>query len=441
MKTWRSVLDPQRRADALATAREVIVRVTDPERLSAAIEAAGEQTWSPQTFRWRPCSVAEGEAGLAVLCAYAHACLPEEGWDVVAHDYLRAAVRGAERESGVACGLFEGVSGLAFVASALSRDGERYSRLLASLDAGLAPQASALGERLRLSEQAVPVSYFDVISGASGVGAYLLRRDVHRVLPNILTGLVSLAEPQEAVPRWWTPPYLIGDESTARLYPQGLLNCGLAHGVPGPLALLALALNAGVEVRGQRSAVRTLADWIVSHRVDGQWGLDWPSVVPIEPADGAPLSIGTETASSRTAWCYGSPGVARSLWSAGQALDDQELCQLALEAMSAVLRRPVHQRGIESPTLCHGISGLLQIVLRFWHDTNHDVFSTAARDLVDLLLTAYDPERYLAFASLGPGSLPVDRPGLLDGAAGVAITLLAASTNTEPSWDRLFLMS
>jgi hypothetical protein len=32
-------------------------------------------------------------------------------------------------------------------------------------------------------------------------------------------------------------------------------------------------------------------------------------------------------------------------------------------------------------------------------------------------------------------------PGLLFGASGVGLALLAASTEIEPSWDRLFLMS
>jgi hypothetical protein len=34
-----------------------------------------------------------------------------------------------------------------------------------------------------------------------------------------------------------------------------------------------------------------------------------------------------------------------------------------------------------------------------------------------------------------------DQPGLLDGAAGVALVLLAQATGVEPSWDRLFLLS
>jgi hypothetical protein len=373
------------------------------------------------------------------MCAYLDACLPGEGWDLTAHGFLTTAARGAERRPRVPPGLFGGLSGLAFATASLSRDGARYQRLLATLDEALAPRAAALGAGLRGQDPGA-VSEFDVISGASGVTAYLLKRDTGGVLPEVLRGLVSLAEPGDGPPRWMTPPQLLGDASMVRLYPSGNLNCGLAHGIPGPLAVLALALGSGVEVRGQVDAVRRLADWLVAHRVDDQWGVNWPTAVPL-PAPGVPDPDRTMLRPSRSAWCYGSPGIARALWFAGDALGDARLRELAVEAMQAVLRRPVNQRQIESPTFCHGVAGLLQIVLRFAHDTGLAAFAAAAAELVDQLLATYEPERPLAYASLEPGPNPVDRAGLLEGAPGVAMTLLAAATDAEPSWDRLFVLS
>ena len=423
----------------MTVARDVAVRASDPGRISAALAAAAGQTHYPQSLHWEPYGIAEGDAALAVMCAYLDACLPSEGWDVVAHGFLTVAARGAERTPRLPPGLFGGLSGLAFAAASLSRGGARYQRLLASLDEALALEAPALGAGLR-GRDAGAVSEFDVITGASGVGAYLLRRDAQRLLPVLLSGLVSLAEPQAGPPRWMTPPHLLGDASMMRLYPWGNLDCGLAHGIPGPLALLALALGNGVEVPGQATAVRRLTHWLLSHRADDQWGINWPTVVPL-PAPGAPDPEPAELPPSRSAWCYGSPGIARALWLAGDVLGDAELRELAVEAMRAVRRRPVHERQIESPTFCHGVSGLLQIMLRFAHDTRLPDFSDAAAELVDELLDAYEPERPLAYASLEPGPHPVDRAGLLDGAPGVAMALLAAATDAEPTWDRLFLLS
>jgi class I lanthipeptide synthase len=389
---------------------------------------------------WEPYGIAEGDAGLALMCAYFDACLPGTGWDEIGHGFLTVAARGAEQVSRLPPGLFGGLSGLAFAAASLSRGGTRYQRLLTALDETLAPDAAALGAGLHTGREPGSVGAFDVISGASGIGAYLLERDPHRVLPEVLGGLVSLAESQEGQPRWVTPAHLLGDEAMVRLYPWGNLNCGLAHGIPGPLALLALALSKGVEVPGQAEALRRLADWLVVHRADDEWGVHWPSAVPLPPP-GAPDPEPARLEPSRCAWCYGSPGVARALWLAGAALDDARLRELAVEAMLAVLRRPVERRWIDSPTFCHGVAGLLQIVLRFAHDTGLPAFSEGAGELVDQLLAAYEPERPLGYASLEPGSNPVDRPGLLDGAPGVAMVLLAAATDAEPTWDRIFLLS
>jgi hypothetical protein len=47
----------------------------------------------------------------------------------------------------------------------------------------------------------------------------------------------------------------------------------------------------------------------------------------------------------------------------------------------------------------------------------------------------------LGFRSLEPAGNAVDQAGLLDGAPGVALVLLAAATDAEPTWDRLFLLA
>ena len=280
-----------------------------------------------------------------------------------------------------------------------------------------------------------------MLTGASGVAAFLLQRDTHGTLREVLAGLTTLADPLGQLPRWWTPPEFMDPRSERRTYPYGYLNCGLAHGIPGPLAVLSLALIAGYEVPGQAEAVRAIADWVLARQVHDQWGISWPAVVPIAPDQAVQHPGDGALEPSRPAWCYGSAGVARTLWLAGLALHDAELQRVAVAAMEAVLRCPADQRRIDSPTLCHGVAGLLQVVLRFWHDTRLDVFAAGAAELADQLLAAYEPARPLGFASMEPGRNPVDRAGLLDGAPGVALALLAAATDTEPTWDRMFLLS
>jgi hypothetical protein len=437
------VLGPERRFEGLRVAREVSARVTDPARVRAATVAASHQTNFPQTVRWDPIGVAEGDAGVAMLCGYLDACFPDEGWDAVGHRLLDSCVSALERVGVGHSGLFGGLSGLALAALTLSRAGRRYQRLLRHLDRALLPSAIEQADALASRRGGLAVGDFDLVTGVTGVGAYLLarkhERGVMEALRRTLGALVWLAGSDGDMPRWWTPRALLAGEDMVREFPDGNLNCGLAHGIPGPLALLALASREGVEVEGQATAMREIAEWLVEQRIEDEWGVNWPSAVP---ALGRGLAgPGAPPRPTRSAWCYGSPGIACALWLAGSALADSDLCSLAVDAIEAVHRRPLSARNIDSPTFCHGVAGLLQITLRFAQATGTPMFADAADALAAQLLAAYEPGRLLGYAALEPGGNPVDRAGVLDGAAGVAMVLLAAGTDAEPSWDRLFLLA
>lgn len=449
---WRVTLPAPKAAAALAVARDVAARLTDEARVRAAIEAAARQTAYPRSVHWEPHGIAQGDAGLALLYASMDACLPGEGWDEAGHAALVGAARGAEAAEYLSPGLFAGLAGLAFAAAALSRHGARYRRLLESLDRAIAPQTFALARSVSSRPAQMSVSEFDAISGLAGIGAYLLTLEEARleparaaglgagpgaVLGAVLEALASLGPGTESLPAWYTPAHLLGDETTARLYPGGNLNCGLAHGIPGPLATLALALRDRGNARSLEQAIRQIAGWLVENRADDAWGINWPTAVPVRD-DRVDEQV---CEPSRSAWCYGSPGVARALWLAGDATSDQEWCDVAIEAMRAVYRRPLAARRIDSPTFCHGVAGLLQVTLRFAHDTGLALFAEAAEALTDQLLALYEPDSILGYQCFEPAGNRVDQPGLLDGAAGVALVLLSAAVPVEPTWDRLFLLS
>jgi len=414
-----------------------------------AAAAAGSQTAFPRTAHWIPYTISQGYSGLAVLWGYLDSCFGEEGWDRTGREHLEMAVRGAESSPGIPLGLFSGLSGLAFGALQLSRHGTRYQRLLTSLDEAIVPQAIAMADRVRDQTNGVSVGDFDVISGLSGTGAYLLSR---RDQPGVATGvnaviqaLLEIVAEENGVPRWHTPVRLLWDEEVMSAYPQGNLNCGLAHGVPGVLALLSMALRSGIAIPGMAEVIGRTSDWLCENRCDDEWGVNWPTAVHLVHSPDGRLGSGDAKSAphgpSRSAWCYGSPGIARSLWLAGEALDRDDLRDLAVSAMEAVFRRPIPVRRIDSPTFCHGVSGLLAITLRFVNDTGVAALAEGSRMLIQQLLGSYQPTSLLGFRNIETDNQEVDQPGLLDGAPGVALVLLAAATLTEPTWDRLFLLS
>jgi len=449
---WKPALTGELATAALCAARDVAQRLRAREHVEAAAAAAREQTAFPRSTHWIPYTISQGYAGLAVLWGYLDSCFAEEGWDITGREHLELAVRSAEASAQLPLGLFSGLSGLAFGAWQLSRGGTRYQRLLARLDEAICDQAIAMADDVRARHNGVTVGDFDVISGLSGVGAYLLcrhdRPDTAAALSSVIDALVQLASVETNVPRWLTPYELLWDESMKEVYPHGNLNCGLAHGIPGPLAFLSQSLRSGSTVPGLKEAIAHMADWLCENRFDDVWGINWPTAVPLErvegPAGGELRSASARSAPdgpSRCAWCYGSPGIARSLWLAGEALDRDDYRSLAVASMEDVFRRPVAARRIDSPTFCHGVAGLLAIALRFASDTGSAIFIEQSHTLVKQILDSYQPESALGFRNLEVADHEMDQPGLLDGSPGVALVLLAAATNVEPTWDRLFLLS
>jgi lantibiotic biosynthesis protein len=423
-------------------ARDLGARLGRAALVREAVAAARAQTTFPESVHWRDHSLAQGYAGLSVLSGALDRCLPDEGWDRIGHRQLQAAAGGAERAGRLPASLYAGVAGLGFAGLVLSGGRSRYGRFLGSVDAALLPMVSAGVERLAQSRGGRSVSEFDLISGLAGVGVYLLGRRqqpaVRAALTSLLQSLARLLLDRGSPPGWHTTVELLGRDDQRRQYPYGNLNCGLAHGLPGPLALLAVALREGVEVQGAAEATDRAAGWLADHRLDDDWGVNWPNAVPVAVAG---ATSPPQPVPSRTAWCYGAPGVARALWLAGEALGEDRYRKLAVTAMEDALSKPQRHRGISSPTFCHGTAGLLQVTLRFARDTGLAAFDRAAGALTDELLSAYEPGSLLGYRTVEPGDQRVDQPGLLDGAPGVALALLAVASPLDPVWDRLFLLS
>lgn len=424
--SWHPVLTGAEAERARAVALEVASRL-------AAREHAAEDPPLP--------GLSSADSSIALVCAQLDRMFPDGGWDRAGHLHLTAAGRTAER-GGTPLGLFDGVAGLGYTAQRLAAGRTRYGTLLTAIDDAIAAGVAASSARLARAG-GMPVRAWDLISGITGIGVHLLgRREepaARAALGEILSALVELTRETDGAPRWATPPEHLYEDMRASA-PEGNLNCGLAHGVPGPLALMSLALAEGVEVSGQADAVRRLADWVAGQCRPGRFGPEWPAAIPLgeyQRADRQPPA--------RPGWCYGSAGVGRTLWLAGVALDEPELARLAERAVRAAVERQRTDRPLGAPTLCHGTAGLAQVTLRMVADSGAEDLSREARMLCLELVERFDPDAPLGYRGEAQmRDVPhakADDPALLDGAAGPPLVLLAAATAIDPGWDRAMLLS
>jgi class I lanthipeptide synthase len=251
---------------------------------------------------------------------------------------------------------------------------------------------------------------FDLLRGITGLGALLLRRpETSPLLENVLTYLVSLIHPvaDPVLPGWWSPEGPGHEEVTG-----GHSNNGVAHGISGVLALLALTVRRGIQVAGQLDAIVVFAHWL--QRFGGYWitrdqlsSTTQPRMVPGRPS-----------------WCYGDLGIARALQLAAIAVGDPASRKAAEQTALAALTDPARMSLITDASLCHGWAGLLTVT-RF-----------IAVDSPDPEVFAEPIDRLTGRLATGLGSLP--KPGFLEGRAGARLALEGTDST---GWTRALLIT
>lgn len=246
MQPWRSLVgDDELRARTQRLSFEIAHRLRAPGAVEAIACLANEQAGDSQRRHWLPESAGSGPLSVALLFAYLDRCFPCEGWDLAAHQQLERAVHGIEplsRFERCADGAITGIAGMCFTAQYMAKGTHRYARLLARLDHILTERVSTDLYLLSSSGRRISWTDFDLIGGLSGICRYLLlRRDcpaVAAVLHGALDHLIALSHKLDSSPGFFTPAELLPTDLHRELYPYGYTDCGLAHGVPGPLSAL-----------------------------------------------------------------------------------------------------------------------------------------------------------------------------------------------------------
>ncbi len=391
-------------------------------------------SWSSRP-QWRQ-SLAHGAPGIALL-HIERAATGLGPWEY-ARAWLAVAAD-APVTSGADSYLYYGAPALAHaLASAAQARPGSYQRALDHLDQAVAADAVRRCEQAeaRIERCDLPVlAEFDTIRGLAGIGAVLLRRAADgEAMRRILSCLVRLTDDVkykgELRPGWWTTDGPSGTPD--QRFPGGHANNGLAHGIAGPLALLALALRRGVEVEGQREAIRTVLAWLERWRDGHAWPY-WITAAHLAGPDRRPL------APQRPSWCYGAAGLARAQQLAAIAVGDHRLRHDAESALATAL--------LDAPTLaattdlsaCHGYAGLAHIAHQAAADAS-PLCAARLRSASALLLDTTHPPR------TDPDEqarhlLATAGPAFLEGAAGTALALLAPATNSTPAthWDACLL--
>lgn len=408
---WQPILEGSLAERAHASAREVIAALGDPTAQTDA-------------------GLAGGAAGLALVFAYVGRAWNHPPHLDTARRYLERATD-ALTEQVLPPSLYSGFVGIAWAHHQLERllYGESDGDAAAELDDAL----------VLLLQQQPWYREYDLISGLVGFGLFALERLPRpRAIQALELLLARLDETSETTPQgitWHTRPYLL-PEHQRREYPDGYHNLGLAHGVPAVVAFLAAVVARGL---GGELARRLL---------DG--GLAW--LHSQKNPDSAPGCFGVSAEkrgpeqATRLAWCYGDAGIAVALLAGADSLGHQPMRQLALEVARKSADRKPGTAGVVDPGVCHGAAGLAHCFNRLYQATHDPRYLEVARDWCARTLELRREESSIAGYStweMAPDGKFVwsAQAGMLVGAAGVAATLVAATSPIPPDWDRFLMMS
>jgi lantibiotic biosynthesis protein len=406
--------------------------MTAPGAAEAAhriVELLAEPMAPPKNEPWAAHSLAKGAAGIALL-HIERAHLGLSTW-ARAHRWITAVTTG-EVSAADNTGLHLGAPAVAFMLHAANTGSGRYQAALTAMD----PHVTDLAHRrvdaamARIHRGEPPGFHeYDALFGLTGIGAYLLHRDPHgSALGRVLAYLVALTRPARAggttVPGWWVAhdPH----RQTSDRFPYGHGNLGAAHGVSGPLLLLARALRRDATVDGHREAIATITIWLDTWRQDDEHGPWWPEYVTLHDLHTGRTS---QPRASRPSWCYGTPGIARAAQLAAIAMDDDRRRHDAEAALLACLTDPAQLQQVTDTSLCHGWAGIYQTAWRAAHDAQTPALRTILPTLSQALVRHASP----------PSS---GGPGLLEGDAGTALALSTAAQDTAPTsgWDACLLI-
>ncbi|MBV9026710.1 MAG: lanthionine synthetase C family protein [Streptomycetaceae bacterium] len=429
---------------------EVAERLTEPAKVSALWEedALFDVIPSFGAIPMAPAhSLTEGLAGTAVLFAEMGRQDPQA--QRRAHAHLSAAVELMPASGPSGEGLWGGLPSLAAAALTAATAPHHYRGMLATLDERILHRTRVLlsAEQARL-ETGLPlttVAAFDAIGGLTGVGRYLLGghvlagHDAHRdMVAAICRYLVRLSEPISArgtaLPGWYTLP--ADQQAEQGPFPPGVIDAGAAHGIAGPLSLLATARRAGITVPGHEEAASRIAEWLLQRQRNDEYGCYWKGKTSPEeelngPCGGPPLDrVGS--------WCYGTTGIARALQLAGRTFSRPEWERSAVAAQRAVFEHPPERLELPDASLCHGLGGLLTGTVLIARDSGDPLLTARASELAQSVVALFDPGYRFGYQHIplsDSGTVVADRPGLLEGAAGVVLALREYAT-TDTTGDR-----
>lgn len=151
-----------------------------------------------------------------------------------------------------------------------------------------------------------------------------------------------------------------------------------------------------------------------------------------------------EDGQSRLAWCYGDLGVGMRFWYASKTLNDEALGQTAIEVLKhSAKRTAVEDSLVRDAGVCHGSYGNAQMFLRMYRETGDQEFKDAFEFWIqDGINRATFENGYAGYMQWkGMEKDWGAEVSLLEGIAGIGLSILDYLADYNTNWDECLMIS
>jgi len=407
-----------------------ILQAEEAHQARELIESIAADLVYPRTSPWRwaselefPESFAYGDAGISVFFCYLAQAFGCARYAELSSLFLESAFTSIGRKSG--CRNFPaGSSGVGWAAEHV----RRHLPLLPPHDFALRLQTldEDLSEWCRKSNMSA--SFADGLAGLCLYGAERIPADSARSLLSIAVNRIEQASEQMQIGVAW-PVSAPAQDEIRRVLPSldfrtSRHSTSLAFGSAGTLGALLACSSSGMPNSRIPDLVNRGISWVLSSRLDS----DLPQLFP--------TVVGVELLGRPGEWYLGDLGVSIVLLGAAARFMRADWHVIAVES-ARLVAPPKGDRSIDLG-LSDGLAGKAHLCNRFYHATGDEYFADLARKYYSQLIRTF-----CATDLHTPGAAVATRScqGLFWGTSGVGLSLLAAISSLEPSWDRALFAS
>ncbi|MBE8727865.1 lanthionine synthetase LanC family protein [Flavobacterium hungaricum] len=263
-------------------------------------------------------------------------------------------------------------------------------------------------------------NYYDFLHGALGIALYFIERykdkkeeKTKRILLEFSNTLIDkINHNPESI-------FLSNSENPN----QKCIYFGLAHGLAGTLNFL-IFLEKIIHQENQTAApsIIKIIDFMNLYKIyDEESQQFYPSQV---------LTNDSSIAKARLGWCQGDLGIANAILNSGIFLNDEKLKKYADVLLKTTTKINVKQSLVNDFALCHGSSGIILQYFIAAKKTNQSFQEITSIWFENL---KQQTENYTEFKSFFIDKY-INETNILNGSAGLALTLLTLENQISPDW-------